>query len=936
MLVCIYCRKIKNIISQVVLNLCFILLSISSSLCAQQFTSPSLEVGFPLIQKYTTKDYKAFAQNWAFTQAPNGFIYVGNNDGVLEYDGVNWTLIPIRKSTVVRSLDVDPNTGRIYVGVIGDFGFLEKDSKGEFHFVSLKLRLPESDRQFADVWNTFYTPDGVYFFTQQKLFFVKEDKITHWESNSSFHRSFMVGKRIFVRERDKGLLELIEGKLQLVKNGDVFANEGISFIVDWPIAGEGKLLLGSTKRGPLLYDGISFDEWSISTKENLETTYTALRLKDGRLVIGTLQFGILIYSGNGELLTQINRESGLPDNAVYALKSDYEGGLWVASDRGIARLEINNPLTLFDERTGLKGQVIKTIRFQKSLYSATSNGLFKFNVDNNNFEQINEIQNLTFDLLSFKERLIIANHQGVFQLKNNIITRLLDHDTETAFTLTKRKNRDNQIIVGDRQGVAVLEFDNNQWQEFRLPSIHFEVREVLMTSELILWIATNNNGVIRVTFPTAWPNSGPPTIEKYDQSNGLPSLSGIKLLLINDEIRFSTDNGILLFDEENDQFVIDSFFTDLSEREKFNISQIKQLSDDKYWAVALKEENNTLNSYVGLIINKLGDLTWSNRYFSALNGQRVNSVYFDINDTLWLGNETGLYHYNINSPESNEPPYQVHLRQVSDEKGHVIYNGIKAVKHPILNIEQNTLRFDFSASSFNTPEKTKYQVKLTGFEDAWSTWDNKTTATYQNLWEGTYTFQVRAKNRNGTISESNNFTFEILPPWYRSFILYFLLMVSALFLYIRIKGHKNIEILNVDKEQEKDINKEEYELTEIESETQPNSNNENPSLKRLKLQIGAKIWLVPIEDIVCILAYGRYVKIITPHREGLIRMPLKNLFQKLDADNFWQIHRSTIININYLDYVGNAVSERMTVNMIGIKDPLQISKSYSSQFRSGN
>ena len=104
-------------------------------------------------------------------------------------------------------------------------------------------------------------------------------------------------------------------------------------------------------------------------------------------------------------------------------------------------------------------------------------------------------------------------------------------------------------------------------------------------------------------------------------------------------------------------------------------------------------------------------------------------------------------------------------------------------------------------------------------------------------------------------------------------------------------------------------------------------------IKRLKIQIGNKIWLIPVEDIICLKASGRYVKVLTKEREALVRMPLKNLCEQLDPDIFWQVHRSTVMNVAHLDYVKNIDHEQIQAHMNNMKDPLAISRSFSHLFR---
>ena len=104
-------------------------------------------------------------------------------------------------------------------------------------------------------------------------------------------------------------------------------------------------------------------------------------------------------------------------------------------------------------------------------------------------------------------------------------------------------------------------------------------------------------------------------------------------------------------------------------------------------------------------------------------------------------------------------------------------------------------------------------------------------------------------------------------------------------------------------------------------------------IKRLKIQIGNKIWLIPVDDIICLKACGRYVKVLTKEREALVRMPLKNLSEQLDPDLFWQVHRSTVMNISHLDHLKNIEHEQIQAHMKNMKEPIAISRSYSHLFR---
>src|SRR5262245_39669324 len=79
------------------------------------------EVGLPFLRNYSPKEYGAQDQNWAVVQDLDGVIYIGNNDGAVIYDGVQWRTIRVSNGSAVRSLAVDLS-GRVYVGARGEFG----------------------------------------------------------------------------------------------------------------------------------------------------------------------------------------------------------------------------------------------------------------------------------------------------------------------------------------------------------------------------------------------------------------------------------------------------------------------------------------------------------------------------------------------------------------------------------------------------------------------------------------------------------------------------------------------------------------------------------------------------------------------------------------------------------------------------------------------
>jgi hypothetical protein len=85
---------------------------------------------------YKPADYKGGLHNYAFVQGKRGLIYVGNEEMVLEYDGLSWKNIPVKSGVNVYSLAVD-TLNRVFVGGNNEFGFLSPDNSGKLKYKSL-------------------------------------------------------------------------------------------------------------------------------------------------------------------------------------------------------------------------------------------------------------------------------------------------------------------------------------------------------------------------------------------------------------------------------------------------------------------------------------------------------------------------------------------------------------------------------------------------------------------------------------------------------------------------------------------------------------------------------------------------------------------------------------------------------------------------------
>jgi DNA-binding LytR/AlgR family response regulator len=104
-------------------------------------------------------------------------------------------------------------------------------------------------------------------------------------------------------------------------------------------------------------------------------------------------------------------------------------------------------------------------------------------------------------------------------------------------------------------------------------------------------------------------------------------------------------------------------------------------------------------------------------------------------------------------------------------------------------------------------------------------------------------------------------------------------------------------------------------------------------LKWIKANIGSNLRLIPIEDVLFFQSDEKYTLVATKEFDALIKTPIKELLEGLDADRFWQIHRSTIVNAVAIESVSRDFRGQATVKVKGRKENLTVSRPFSHLFK---
>ncbi len=104
-------------------------------------------------------------------------------------------------------------------------------------------------------------------------------------------------------------------------------------------------------------------------------------------------------------------------------------------------------------------------------------------------------------------------------------------------------------------------------------------------------------------------------------------------------------------------------------------------------------------------------------------------------------------------------------------------------------------------------------------------------------------------------------------------------------------------------------------------------------LRWIQASIGNQIRLVPVDDVLFFQSDAKYTRVVTREGESLIRKALKDLLDEIDPQQFWQIHRGTVINSRAIAHVLRE-DDRLTVVVRDHAERLEVSRSHAHLFRS--
>ena len=104
-------------------------------------------------------------------------------------------------------------------------------------------------------------------------------------------------------------------------------------------------------------------------------------------------------------------------------------------------------------------------------------------------------------------------------------------------------------------------------------------------------------------------------------------------------------------------------------------------------------------------------------------------------------------------------------------------------------------------------------------------------------------------------------------------------------------------------------------------------------LRVIQASVGAQIHMVPVHEVLYFEAADKYLRVVTADHEYLIRTPLKELLPQLDPQEFWQIHRSTVVRATAIERVLRDEAGKLSLCLRGRAERLGVSRVYGGVFR---
>lgn len=460
----------------------------------------------PMIRHFSRKTYLAQHQNWSITCDQQGKVFVGNGNGLLVFDGAFWTLYPLPKGQIVRSVGIDPE-GNLFTGGFGEHGRWQQDDRAGLKYFPLSPAPTNPQGAAEEIWHMIPRKGEVWFQSFSMIYRYKQGKMESILPPGNLMFMEDIFGRLVFQQIGGGLVELnADLRFSGLPGSESLADKVVKAIL--PLS-DSRWVIGTEKHGIYLYDARKglLQPWQndISARFPDAQINRGIRLHNGNLAFGTILEGLFVISPEGRLLWRLHEGNGLQNNTVLSMAEDHQGNLWLGLDKGIDMVSLAAPVTVYNDVKGKLGVVYAAAQWQSKLFVGTNRGLF-FRENgslNEDFTLVPGSQGQVWELRVANRQLICGHNEGTFVYENGWLRRISEV-TGGWLTLFK-PGTENLLLQGTYTGLVRLQDGPGGWAfDRRVSGFSDPVREMAIDREGRLWVVSPFRGIFRLTLSADW------------------------------------------------------------------------------------------------------------------------------------------------------------------------------------------------------------------------------------------------------------------------------------------------------------------------------------------------------------------------------------------------------------------------------------------------
>ncbi|HEU0137941.1 MAG TPA: two-component regulator propeller domain-containing protein, partial [Flavobacterium sp.] len=644
----------------------------------------------PPVIKFSATDYRAGNQNWMVSQDDRHFIYVANNEGLLEYNGSEWTLYPSQNETIIRSVKVIGK--RVYTGSYMEFGYWSRIDNGTLKYTSLSKNIQRKVLDDEQFWNILDYDQWIIFQSLNRIYIydTKTNDFKIVSPKSGILKAFKTNRAIFYQSPNEGVFEIENGRSRLIIGNDILGGIRIVNIFEQ----DGNLMLQTQNNGFYDFAGGKLVKHPTDADALLAQTtiYSSLLLSDGSLALGSISNGIFILSADGNLKYHITQSQGLGNNTILSLFEDKDQNLWMGLDNGINCINIASPIKSFTDNTGILGTVYASTVHQGNLYVGTNQGLFVKKANSSDpLRFIANTKGQVWSLFKHDNMLFCGHDSGTFIISGIQASAIYNGSGTWKFEVDTR--HPNRLLQGNYSGLSILEKTPSGWtykeaiQGFNYSSKYFEI---LGNN---IYVSHEYKGVYKLSM-----NNDFTSVTGFSKYTKPAKGKNASLVKHNGRILYASKDGVFVLNASKNVFLKDTYLSSVFSGNSYTSGRMLTDEHENLWIFT----KNSINYF------SLGKLSSSLKLNTIpIPSSLTNSMlgYENIalvgNDTYLVGTTDGYCLLAVNNLPSNS--YRIYITAAVQNHFNEQPEHLPIIATPEIAYSQNNINF-----SFAVPEYDKY------------------------------------------------------------------------------------------------------------------------------------------------------------------------------------------------------------------------------------